>query len=239
MFLLDLIKAANPALETALFLVVLWLLYRAVTGSWRVWQLAVGIDGRYSTSLFQGLAWTLVVGAGYLVLFLARVHVGTTQALGDLPANVVTALGLSLGTTVTAAGITSGRVSRDPDYKQAATPAGQSLASLVEDDQGDPSLVKTQLMLWTIVALGIYVVALADAVSRTLAVANGTPPPGLPDIDTTLLVLSGIGQATYLTHKIVAAPRAQVDAAGLAASVTSAVTSPDLAGTASVPPPSS
>jgi hypothetical protein len=212
MLLLDLINAVSPAIETAILLAVLWLLYRAATGSWRIWHLAVGLDGRYSTSLFQGLAWTMVVVASYVLLFLCRVHVGSTAPLGDLPTNVITALGLSLGTTVAAAGITTGRVSRDRSFKTPAAEGERRFANLIEDDTlqpslvPQPSLVKTQLMVWTLVSLGVYIVAVADAASKTLGAANGAVLPGLPDIDTTLLVLSGIGQATYLTHKAVATP---------------------------------
>jgi hypothetical protein len=141
-----------------------------------------------------------------VLLFLCRVHVGSTVALGELPTNVITALGLSLATTVAAAGITTGQVSRDQVSKPKATPDQSRFANLIEDDGQKPSLVKTQLMAWTLISLGVYIVAVADAASKTLGAANGAVLPGLPDIDTTLLVLSGIGQATYLTHKVVATP---------------------------------
>jgi hypothetical protein len=213
----DLVKSVDPLVEMLAVLVALWLVYRAITGSWRIWMLGVGVDGRYSSSLVHGLAWTVVVVGAYVLLYLCRVHVGSTGALGAFPPNVLTALGLSLGTTVTAAGITSGRVARDPGAKSKADPADRTFASLVEDDGGRPSLVKTQLMIWTIVSLGIYIVATADAATRTLATTNAADLPGLPDIDRMLLVLSGIGQATYLAHKVVAGsggggtPDAEVD----------------------------
>ena len=38
--MIDLIKAVDPWLETAVLLGILWLIYRVVNGSWRFWQLA-------------------------------------------------------------------------------------------------------------------------------------------------------------------------------------------------------
>jgi hypothetical protein len=203
---IDLIRSLNPWVETALILGLLWIVYRVVNGSWRFWHLALGVDGRYSSSLFHGLCWTVVVLTSYLTLYLARVHAGSTDALGTIPPNVLTALGLSLGTTATAAGITSGAIARNPRHKSLAPVAERSFRTLVEDDEHNPNLPKAQLMVWTFVALGIYLVATVDAVSRTMATTNLALLPALPDIDTTLLVLSGIGQASYLATKAVAAP---------------------------------
>lgn len=207
MILIDLINRFNPIAETAVLMLVLWVIYRVVLHSWAFWQLARGVDERYSSSLFQGLAWTIVVFGAYVVMYLSRVHVGSTEALGEIPANVLTALGLSLGTTVAAAAITSSHVANDPDYKpKAIEPWERSFAALVSDDKGRPNLPKAQLMVWTFVALGTYVVATAGATAATLATAPGGVLPPLPDIDTTLLVLSGIGQGAYLATKVVGKP---------------------------------
>lgn len=205
--MIDLIKSVDPWLETAVLLGILWLVYRVVNGSWRFWMLAVGVDGRYSSSLFHGLCWTVVVVGAYTVLFLARVHAGSTEAFHVIPPNVLTALGLSLGTTATAAGITSSRVARNPKHKTQSPRSALTFAALVEDDEGHPDLAKAQLMVWTFVSLGVYLVATVDAVARTLAASNGSPLPPLPDIDTTLLVLSGIGQGSYLATKVASTPK--------------------------------
>lgn len=203
--MIDLIKAVDPWIETAIVLGFLWVAYRVVNGSWRFWHLAIGVDRRYSSSLFHGLCWTIVVFSSYVALYLARVHAGSTEALGTIPPNVLTALGLSLGTTATAAGITASSEARHP-RKSKAEEAERSFATLVQDDEGQPNLPKAQLMVWTFVALAIYLVATVDAVARTLATTDLVRLPALPDIDTTLLVLSGIGQASYLVTKAVATP---------------------------------
>lgn len=220
--MIGLIKAVDPWLETLVLLGILWLVYRVVNGSWRFWQLAVGVDGRYSSSRFHGLCWTIVVFVAYAVLYLARVHAGSTEALHEIPPNVLTALGLSLGTTVAAAGITSSRVARNTTSKSHSPRSELTFAALVEDDQGNPDLAKAQLMVWTFVALAVYIVATVDAVARTLAATNPTILPALPDIDTTLLVLSGIGQGSYLATKLATTPPKSPSSAGQSTSSTGA-----------------
>jgi hypothetical protein len=215
---IDLIRAYDPWLETVVLLGILWLVYRVVNGSWRFWRLAVGVDGRYSSSRFHGLCWTIVVFVSYTALYLARVHAGSTVAFHEIPPNVLTALGLSLGTTVAAAGITSSRVARNTTFKSHSPHSELTFAALVEDDEGNPDLAKAQLMVWTFVSLGVYIVATADAVARTLAATNGTLLPPLPDIDTTLLVLSGIGQGTYLATKVASTPQRRTAQAAQASS---------------------
>ena len=217
--MIDLIRSIDPWLETAVALAVALGLYRAGSGTWRFWRLAVGRDRRYSTSLFQALAWTIVVFTSYVALWLARLHAGSTLALGPIPQNVLTALGLSLATAVSAAGITSANVRQGRDRRTKAGDDELTVAHLVADDAGVPSLHKAQLMLWTLVSLVIYLVATADAVGRTLAATGALVLPPLPDIDTTLLVLSGIGQASYVATKVIATPdaRSEPSAAAYAA----------------------
>jgi hypothetical protein len=107
----------------------------------------------------------------------------------------------------------------------------------VNDDFNNPSLHKAQLMLWTGVALAIYAVATVDAVGRTLAATNGAVLPKLPDLDTTLLVLSGIGQASYLATKVVSAPDATAGDTAVAAPATSSPAAPIAGIVAAIVPP--
>jgi hypothetical protein len=66
------------------------------------------------------------------------------------------------------------------------------ISTLLTDDDGSLSLQKLQYLVWTFVAIGVFLVGLDQ--SNRLA---------LPDIDTTLLVLSGISVGTYLGQKLV------------------------------------
>ena len=162
--MLELIRSVDPWVETCVVLALMWVAYRLAARSWRFWQLAIGRDRRYSTSLFQGLAWTVVVLGSYLALWFARVHVGSTGAPGPVPQSVLAAMGLSLGTAVTAAGITSSNVRSQRDRRVTARDDELTLGHLILDDHGRPSLAKAQLMAWTAVGLFIYVVAAVDAV---------------------------------------------------------------------------
>jgi hypothetical protein len=69
---------------------------------------------------------------------------------------------------------------------------------LVSDDDGHVQLPKVQMLFWTIIAVVIYFIETWRTVSR--ASAGGSIK--LPDIDTTLLVLTGLGQGTYLGRKL-------------------------------------
>ena len=208
----DFAAAAVPWVATALVLAGFLLAYRRATGSWRLWRLAVGRDGRYSTSLFQGLAWTVVVLASYLAIWFARLHLGATGAIGPVPESVLAAMGLSLGTTAAAAGITSRRVRSRSEQRDPADADDLALRQLVCDDSGRPNLAKAQLMAWTVVALGIYAVTAVATVVRTAGAASLDGLPPLPDIEPTLLILMGIGQGAYLAVKAASAPEVAIGA---------------------------
>ncbi|GEM_PF-1124270 len=220
---MQVVRLIDPYLGAALVLGVLWLGFRIGTGSWRFWKIAVGVDGRYSSSRFQGLVWSIVVLFSYVAMFVARAHAGSVEPIRAIPPNVLVALGLSLGTTAAAAGITSSRVSRQVEVKSQPGAEARGFAALVEDDNGRPDLAKAQLLAWAFVTLAVYVVATTDAVSRTLATTDLSLIPGLPDIDTTLLVLSGIGQGSYLANKAAATPTGPNSASPAATALATAV----------------
>jgi hypothetical protein len=208
----DVIDNAIPWAATAAVLAVFWLVYRRATGSWSLWRMAVGRDGRYSTSLFQGLAWTVVVLATYLAMWFARLHLGSVDAIGPVPRNVLLAMGLSLGTTASAAAITGRRVATRRERRDEGDEADLALRQLVCDDRGRPNLAKAQLMAWTAVALAIYVATAVAAVAQTVAASGSDPLPAMPDIEPTLLLLMGIGQGAYLAVKAASAPEVPGDA---------------------------
>jgi hypothetical protein len=212
--MVELVKTFDPWLEAFAVLAALWVLYLVINRSPRFWHLAVGVDGRYSSSRFHGLCWTIVVLGCYTATYCARVHVGGAASLAAVPPNVLTAMGLSLGTGAAAAGITSRRVGKGTEIKTPASPSERGFSRLVTDDHGHPDLAKGQLMAWTLVALAVYLVASADGVTRTMQATAGDALPAMPDIDTSLLVLSGIGQGAYIAHKALSAPSTVIAAVG-------------------------
>ena len=186
-------------------LAMVWLLVRVLAGSWIPRQLVEGADGRPSTSKLQWFLWTVVVVFSYMAVYAARVQKGHFEVITEIPANILIAMGLSLGTMTAAKGITvqyvaKGKVVKDKvDPKRDTKDAG--LSSVVRDDDKYLDLSKIQMMAWTLVAIGVYLIRVVHEIGLDL--------PALPDIDAALMVLMGLGQGAYLGKKLVSttAPR--------------------------------
>jgi IPT/TIG domain len=189
----ELLHVWIPTFAGLAFLLLVFVLYRLWKGSWNVLTLAEGADRRLSTSKFQVLLWTIIVLYGYVVVETGRFVRGNFDALDEIPQNVLIALGFTLGTATLAKGITTsfiagGRIKKDPDPNSGP-------GTLVADDDGAPDLSKAQLLAWTFVALIVYVVR----VQYELRIQRW---PELPDIDTPLMVLMGLGQGAYIGKKL-------------------------------------
>ena len=201
MDVIDRLKDFDPFLVSLAFLAALWLVYSLWTRQPRIWHVAVGADGQYSTSKFQVFVWTVIVVFSFVAMFWARWRVDRSdEQLSDIPANVLLALGFVLVSGVASYSITSTKVAEGQDIKLTAGAGPPRFASLVEEDRGVPSLHKIQLLAWTAVALASFLLATAAAVRATGP--TGDLPP-LPDIDAALMVLMGLGQGVYLGRKLV------------------------------------
>jgi hypothetical protein len=149
-------------------------------------------DGRYSVSRFQVIVWTVVVLASYVYLYL---FVGTSASFPD---SVWVLMGISVGSLGSAKFVASSQL-RDLGGGVAPAmpaPAGQlaggALASMLSDD-GAPSLMRLQLLVWTIVASAIF---LRQVWTTSI----------LWDVPSGLLVLMGISHGGYLLDKVASAP---------------------------------
>jgi len=168
-----------------------------VSGCPSPFQWAVGADGKLSVSKFQFLIWNATVVFSYIWIFSARYEANANLDGLTIPHYVLYAMGFSIGTLALAKGITvsylnAGRVSKPPD------PTGSRLTDLVAQDDGEtPDLVKSQMLLWTVIAVVVY---MAETVKAVNAAATAT---ALPNIDQTLMILMGLGQAAYLGNKLV------------------------------------
>jgi hypothetical protein len=96
------------------------------------------------------------------------------------------------------------------------SPAETGMNRLVLDDDGSPDLNKTQMLAWTFVAVGVYLldvknhldiiipytgpISCTEATSASQAICKAIK---LPDIDAALMVLMGLGQGAYLGTKLV------------------------------------
>ncbi len=159
---------------------------------------AIGEDGRYSTSKFQFLVWTGVVVFAYAALFAIYELRSITPGVPgwSLPPNVLLAMGFSVITMATAKGVTSSYVYSGRSPKLPAMRPARLADLVAADDSGIPDLSKVQMLIWTFIAIAVYVFQV------NAAMGSGTDLGKFPDIDQTLMILMGIGQGAYLGTKI-------------------------------------
>jgi hypothetical protein len=159
-------------------------------------KISEGQDGATSSSKLQLLLWGCVVSYAYVIV-IADAYFNHRMGSLDLsvPDNLLLALGLSTTTMLAAKGITSKYVEEGKLNKSSTKENG---GGLLKNDEGDPDLSQIQLISWTVIGIGIFLL-------KTLSDVIGSPGAvtGLPDIDPTLLMLMGIGQGAYIGKKII------------------------------------
>lgn len=173
-----------------------WILGGFGAGAWNPLAFVNGADGRPSSSKLQWLLWLGAAFFGYVALAVSTDTLAKLQA----PQNLLLCLGFSAATmtaakTVTVSYINSGRLN-----KRSATariPLQKSLSCLLTDDSGAPDLSKLQMLAWTLLAIGAYL----NAISTAVKVGPGLTE--MPDVDSTLMMLMGLGQGGYLGKKLV------------------------------------
>jgi hypothetical protein len=182
-------------------LALLWLFVGVSGGTdgWKFWKLAEGADGKTSTSKFQWLVWLIAILFAYTVLWTLRASTGDYGAITEIPANLLTVLGLSTVTAAAAKGITvgylqSGRVSKEPSDGNAA---GGNKGGILADDSGFPELAKIQMTGFTFISVGIFLATLFHQIHTNPAQVD------LPNIDSSLLVIMGLSQGGYVAKKLV------------------------------------
>jgi hypothetical protein len=182
---------------------LLLLLYLAVAkvapkGQRTPWKLVEGADGAPSTSKFQWFLWLVVVLFAYTALWVLRAEQGNFSALNQIPVNILTVLGFSTGTAAAAKGITSAYVQSGRVAKQDPS-QGPAQGGIFQDDSNMPELAKIQMIGFTFIAIGIFLITVIHQIVTNQATA------GLPNIDATLMVLMGISTGGYLGKKLVTA----------------------------------
>ena len=224
-----------PYIVGLIGLMILWLLYSLVSHSRNPFVLAVGKDGKASTSNMQFLLWTIVVIFSYIVIFVWRTcrHLSLGAALrgqpfrkpcwprwgliwspswqpklSGLPASIRGRILQPLQPMPQLLPPQKGPISTKADVPTKdstapdATPSdgGYGWRYLVREDDDSLSLPKSQMLAWTVVALVLFLYQVLVMVSA--------PPtdlrtdPSLPDINSALVVLMGIGQGMYLGKKL-------------------------------------
>lgn len=183
----------SPYIEGIVILFILLIILKYILGV-DIKKLAEGADKRLSLSKFQFVLWFVVLLYSYIVVYIVRYQAGDASPINQIPPNLLILTGASAGTMLAAKGITSSYVQNGSISK---TPATKSIVSdLVNDDDNYSDLSKIQMLSWTFVAIGIYLLSALPA-----SVANYKD--GLIDIDTSLMVLMGLSQGTYLGKKLI------------------------------------
>jgi hypothetical protein len=78
-------------------------------------------------------------------------------------------------------------------------PKATGPGAIFQDDEGVPDLSKVQMVAWTLIAAGMYLISMGGQINR---IVDGVDLPAMPDIDATLMVLMGLGQGAYLGKKL-------------------------------------
>lgn len=192
-------------------------------------QVALGADGRVSTSKTVGALWTLTFASALMTLT-AMVWFGGLSVDesfgGDWDAYLIL-LGGPFAAAVMAKGITASKIKEDPASKTTnAAASGSSLptansttetpkaADVVANDSGEISLVDTQYVVFSLVALCYFIgsfvrllvnfasVSCAEGLTTASATACAQSIT-LPQIPPSILGLTSLAALTYVGNKAV------------------------------------
>jgi len=169
---------------------------------WRPLKLLIGEDNRYSNSKIQMAVWFCLVIATYLAVVSLRVRELGWDFLGgiNIPTNLLLLSGMSALTFAGAKGITTAKIDAaaeqgKTDPKPPGTP--EFFKNLLQNDAGHFDLGDFQMLVVTLLAVGMYAVTVFHA----LEIIQVSPTTLLPDVDTTILASFGLGHGAYLTKK--------------------------------------
>lgn len=184
-----------------------WLLYK-VFSKWRsLGDLVKGENGIPSAAMFQFLLWTGVIIFSYITIYAASAYKGDVSSVPTVSGNLLVLMGISTGSMVISKGITDYKASRGTavrtlENKKKGKLTGGFFQYLICDVDGpldkpnfQPALNKLQMIVWTFIAIAIFLVQVVYAVQKNIA--------ALPKVDDSMLILMGISQTAYLGKKLV------------------------------------
>ena len=198
-------------LGTVLIGLLVYLLVRRGVGPYQIGHEHYGVFSifiidkdthSYSLSKLQLLLWTGASVFTYIYFYLSRILIQWSSEFPDVPPGIATLLGLSVGTTVAAAGLTAVR------GPKGAGPLSPTPADFISSG-GVVVAERFQFFVWTIVGV----------LSFIGLVLNNDPAhlSALPAIPDNFLALMGVSSAGYLAGKAVRRPGpviSRVDASG-------------------------
>lgn len=173
-------------------------------------HLVMGEDGRYSNSKFQLAIWFFVLILSYVSTLCLRVWAGWDWGgfwgNVEIPRNLLILSGLSAFTFGAAKGITTNKVDQEKAKDAHADPKKMTVEgrasffkNLVSNDNNQLDLGDFQMLIITLLAVLVYlfsVISFQGLITLQHSV-------GIPDVDTTILAVFGLGHGAYLAKKIV------------------------------------
>ncbi len=188
------------AVDVVLFVILIRVGRRAVKlpdGTTKIFLRGVICDDDLYPSLgrFQLLLWTFVIAFAFLVVSFVRILSNVLPPTA-LPANILTLLGINAGSTVVSYGVSGGKYY--PRLQTVAPEEPPQPLSTMLNENNQFSITRFQMLSWTFVAVLIFL--------GTFFTTMASPPSpltqlDLPDVSSTLVVLTGISQGAYLSGK--------------------------------------
>ena len=192
-----LIAFAVDAVLFALMYAVIWT--RKLGGKHLPLRAVISEEDRHpSLARLQLLIWTFVAIFAFLTVSLTRTFSGVFLSI-TIPTNILTLIGISAGSPVVSAGVS--RHKYDLMGKKYRTEAGDEGYAPLGDilvENGEFSVTRFQMLAWTFVAVVIFLAILMETLAHLPANLSTL---NLPDVSSTLVILTGISQGAYLTGK--------------------------------------
>lgn len=197
----------------ALFLGIFWIISGLITKNLNPFAMAKGsgIKGEnrdFSASLLQMIVFTMLTVFAYTTVFAARFFepggalIPTAKDWLQIPSNLLILMGISVGTAVASRAIRS-----QNDTGLPASRVSDS-SSLTTDVNGKTDLIKIQMLIWTVIAVVVYLAILSRFMMNSCYLMNqdaklcGDVGNSLPDIDSAFMVLLGVSQGGYIVNKL-------------------------------------
>lgn len=155
------------------------------------WLLLDAQTNTFSLAKLQFLSWMITVGYCYLFLQLALVYVQGQTAIAALPDGFGWLFGITGGTSLASIFLTQ---AHGPKGAGSAEPALSDLVS----SGGVLAPDRAQLLLWTLIGCGVFLMAVLRQPTDTIKV--------LPDLPNSLLTAMGISALVYAGGKSIRLP---------------------------------
>lgn len=161
-------------------------------------------DDSYSLSRLQMYLWTVFIVVGYFAVF------ASTPGIPVIPESLYVLMGVNFASSVASTAINSTKTPPSPPPPPAAVPGAvppappipavlpaahtpsDFLKDIFFESPGSLDLPRTQMFIWTVVSLAVFVMTLVNSFDTL---------PKLPDITNGLVVLMGISNGAYLGAK--------------------------------------